>query len=284
MQVRTSDGKGTIFVDGVAKGEGAYAADVTPGPHTVVVTREGFQRYEKAISLAERQTWAETVTLDPVAATGAVATEGERGLEGIYGGFGLFGASGVGGMGTELATDCANLGASSCSTPSPLGGGAFGYVGYSWNPVGFELMLGGEGDTVKQTGGDVHGHDQRAHRLRPAPHRDVRLRALRRRRGRPRARHVPDALRPRDRRGRHRPVLPPDAHGALRPSRRRIPSLHRQVRSWAAWATSRPRSPPRRRCKSASRRRWRSPRACFSGPTTRASPARTSRRPASRRS
>jgi hypothetical protein len=151
MQVRTSDGKGTIFVDGVAKGEGAFSGDVAPGPHTVVVTHEGFQRYEKSITLAERQTWAETVTLQPVAATGATVAEGERALEGMYGGFGFIGAFGVGGMGTELETDCSNLGASSCNTPSPVGGGAFGYVGYTWNPVGFELLIGGEGDQVTQT-------------------------------------------------------------------------------------------------------------------------------------
>jgi len=151
MQVRTSDGKGTIFVDGVAKGEGAFSGDVAPGPHTVVVTREGFQRYEKAITLAERQTWAETVTLQPVAATGATVAEGERALEGMYGGFGFVGAFGVGGMGTELETDCRNLGADSCNTPSPIGGGAFGYVGWTWNPVGFELLVGGMGDQVKQT-------------------------------------------------------------------------------------------------------------------------------------
>lgn len=150
MQVRTSDGKGTIYVDGVAKGEGSFAGDIAPGPHTVVVTRDGFQRYEKSITLAERQTWAETVTLQ-LAATGATVVEGERALEGLYGGFGFLGAFGVGGMGTELETDCANLGASSCNTPSPIGGGAFGYVGWTWNPVGFELLVGGMGDVATQT-------------------------------------------------------------------------------------------------------------------------------------
>ena len=151
MQVRTSDGKGTIFIDGASKGEGSFAGDVAPGPHNVVVTRDGYQRYEKSVTLAERQTWAETVTLTQAAAAGATVAEGERALEGMYGGFGVLGAVGVGGMGTELETDCNNLGAASCTTPSPIGGGAFVYVGYTWNPVGFELMLGGEGDSVKQT-------------------------------------------------------------------------------------------------------------------------------------
>jgi hypothetical protein len=151
LQVRTSDGKASIFVDGTVRGEGAFEGDVLPGPHTIVVTREGFERFEKAITLAERQTWAEAVTLQPVGATGATSPLGaERAFEGLYGGFGLTGAVGVGGQGTELETNCNTLGAASCDTPSPAGGGAFGYVGYTWNPVGFELFLVGLADQTKQ--------------------------------------------------------------------------------------------------------------------------------------
>lgn len=150
LQIRTNDGKGSIYVDGVVKGEGAFAGDVGPGPHTVVVSREGFQRFEKSMTLTERQTWAETVTLEPAVATAATSSEGDRGLEGIYGGFGFVGMAGIGGMGTELETNCSTLGAATCSTPSPLGGGAFGYVGYTWNPVGFELFLEGGGDATTQ--------------------------------------------------------------------------------------------------------------------------------------
>ena len=150
IQIRSSDGKGSIYIDGVVRGEGNFSGDVAPGPHTVVVTRDGFQRYEKAMTLTERQTWAETVTLPQTAAAGATVSEGERGLEGIYGGFGLLGTLGVGGTGTELETNCSNMGAASCNTPGPLGGGAFGYVGFTWNPVGFELFLAGFGDASTQ--------------------------------------------------------------------------------------------------------------------------------------
>jgi hypothetical protein len=150
LQIRTNDGKGSIYVDGVVKGEGAFAGDVAPGPHSVVVSRDGFQRFEKSMALAERQTWAETVTLEPAVAAGATTSEGERALEGIYGGFGFLETNGLGGMGTELATNCPSLGATTCSTPSPLGGGAFGYVGWTWNPVGFELFVTGTGDDASQ--------------------------------------------------------------------------------------------------------------------------------------
>jgi hypothetical protein len=141
LQVRTSDGKGTILVDGVPHGEGAYSADVAPGPHAIAVTRDGYERFEKSMTLADKQTWAETVTLRPVAA-GQVSTEGvERSFEGIYGGIGLLAALGVGSQGTDLDLGCTSLGASSCSTGLPAGGGLSGYVGWTWYPVGFELFL-----------------------------------------------------------------------------------------------------------------------------------------------
>jgi hypothetical protein len=152
LQVRTSDGKGTIVVDGAVRGEGAYAADVAPGTHTVVVTRDGFERFEKTMPLAERQTWAETVTLTPAVAAGSATPDAaERAFEGIYGGFGLTAGVAVGGQGTDLETNCSTLGASSCDTPAPLGAGAFGYIGWTWNPVGFELFLAGLADQSKQT-------------------------------------------------------------------------------------------------------------------------------------
>jgi hypothetical protein len=152
VQVTTSDGKGVIYLDGVVKGEGKFTGDVSPGPHSVVVSRDGYQRFEKTLTLAERQTWAETVTLSQTPSATAGEGEAEQAYQGLYGGFGLAGLFGVGGMGTELETNCTTLGASSCSTPNAVGGGAFGYVGYTWDPVGFEFMLGAMVDQAKQTG------------------------------------------------------------------------------------------------------------------------------------
>jgi hypothetical protein len=56
----------------------------------------------------------------------------------------------VGGLGSELETGCGALGAASCDTPSPLGAGFFAFVGYTWDPVGFELMVGGLADVTNQ--------------------------------------------------------------------------------------------------------------------------------------
>jgi hypothetical protein len=154
VQIRTSDGKGLVYLDGIVKGEGAFEGDTAPGPHTAVVTREGYERYEKAFTLGPRETMAETVTLHPTAAAAAAAAAGaapERPFAGVYGGFGFAGLFGVSGQGTDLETSCQNLGAASCDTPKALGGGVYGYVGYTWDPVGFELFLAGEGDTSEQT-------------------------------------------------------------------------------------------------------------------------------------
>jgi hypothetical protein len=151
LQVRTNDGKGQVYVDGVAKGEGSFIGDVIAGPHAIVVTRDGYERFEKTLTLAERETWAETVTLKPVDASGPSVQLAERSFEGLYGGFGLTGLFGVGGEGTSLETHCDALGASSCETPQALGGGVFGYAGWTWDPVGFEVMLGASGDAATQT-------------------------------------------------------------------------------------------------------------------------------------
>ncbi len=150
LQIRTNDGKGIIYVDGVVKGEGAFEGDVAPGPHTFVVSREGYERFERSVTLAERQTDAETVTLQTLKTTSTSGQEGERPYEGLYGGFGLNGMFGVGGLGTTLETNCSTLGAASCDTPNALGGGAFGYVGWTWNPVGFELAVAGLVDSANQ--------------------------------------------------------------------------------------------------------------------------------------
>jgi PEGA domain-containing protein len=154
LQVRTSDGKGSVYVDGADAGEGTYSADVVAGPHTVVVTRAGFQRVEKTITLDERQAWSEVVTLLPIDTSAPAPVAGvaaDRPIEGTYGGLGLLGAFAVGGQGTNLENSCQTLGAASCDTPAGYGAAVFGYFGWTFDPVGFELFLATSADTVQQT-------------------------------------------------------------------------------------------------------------------------------------
>ena len=152
LQVRTSDDRGTIYVDGEDKGEGGFSGDLVPGPHAIVVTRAGFQRVDKTVVLEERQTRSELVTLVPLDKSAAVAgVAAERPIAGTYGGVALFGGFAVGGQGTELETSCQTLGADVCDTPPGYGAAVFGYFGWTLDPVGFELMLAGGADTVQQT-------------------------------------------------------------------------------------------------------------------------------------
>lgn len=144
LEVTTSDRQGIIFVDGKPVAEGTYAADVAVGPHTIAVTREGFERFEKTVTLADKQTVAETVTLKRPQNTEPTATiDDDRGFNGIYGGLGVLGLFEPGGNGNELETRCSSLGAASCDTGSPIGIGMFGFMGYAWNPLGIELFLAG---------------------------------------------------------------------------------------------------------------------------------------------
>jgi hypothetical protein len=146
LEVTTSDRKGIIFFDGKPVAEGAYSADVTVGPHTLAVTREGFERYEKQIVLTDKQSLSETVTLKLPEATSSGSAAGERSFDGLYGGLGAFALFEPGGEGNEIDTGCTRLGAQSCATSAPVGGGLMGWVGWAWNPIGVELFLAGEGD------------------------------------------------------------------------------------------------------------------------------------------
>ncbi len=151
LEVRTSDGAGSISLDGKVVGEGSFSGDVGVGPHKIEVSREGFEPFQKAITLRDKESASESVTLRrPGESFTDITTDAERLFQGVYGGFNLMFMKGLGAMGTELELKCGALSAASCETPGPLGGGLQGYVGYTWNPVGFELMLGGSADVTEQ--------------------------------------------------------------------------------------------------------------------------------------
>jgi hypothetical protein len=74
-----------------------------------------------------------------------------RAAEGPYGGLALAGSLEPFGAGNELERSCADLGAASCSTPMPLGGGILGYAGFvpRGTPLGFEVLVGGSVDYTR---------------------------------------------------------------------------------------------------------------------------------------
>jgi hypothetical protein len=146
LEVTTSDRKGIIFLDGKPVAEGAFTGDVAIGPHLVAVTRDGYERYEKKVSLADKQSLSETVTLKLPEAQGAITDASFRSFDGIYGGLGAMALFEPAGEANELDTNCKQLAATSCSASPPVGGGLMGWVGYAWHPFGIEGFLAGEYD------------------------------------------------------------------------------------------------------------------------------------------
>ncbi|HWL86641.1 MAG TPA: hypothetical protein VNO21_12610 [Polyangiaceae bacterium] len=67
-------------------------------------------------------------------------------MNGFYGALALMGSLSPFGSGTELSRNCTALGAESCGTPMPVGGGLAGTIGYARDPFGLEVFLGVLGD------------------------------------------------------------------------------------------------------------------------------------------
>lgn len=139
-----------ITLDGKVVGTGVFSAEIPAGTHKLVVTREGYQRFEDEIVLAERETVARSVvlTLSDVVKTGG-DDKSARKLEGFYGGVALMGVLLPAGNGSDVQTTCANKsqGVTDCSGGGMgSGGGLFLFAGHHWDPVGLELVLGGSFD------------------------------------------------------------------------------------------------------------------------------------------
>ena len=156
LKVGTSDGKGLVYLDNKLVGEGTFTSDVPSGPHSLRITREGYDPFEETIELKDKETLARSITLKLSSKidTGPVQKE-NRPLEGIYGGFGLLMTFLPGGMHSSMQKTCedsppAEL--TSCTGEGGgLGGGLDGFIGYHWDPVGVELFLGAQYDQTSPT-------------------------------------------------------------------------------------------------------------------------------------
>ena len=143
IEVHVTPRDAAITIDGMPAGKGDIASAFSAGEHVLRVERAGFAPYEKKVTLIERQTYAESVVLQQVASGDASGVNDRRSyLGGLYGGIAAAGVIGVGGSGNSIDTSCNQLGAASCDTSLPVGGGLVGYGGYAWDPVGLELMVG----------------------------------------------------------------------------------------------------------------------------------------------
>lgn len=144
VQISTGDGQGDVYIDGAKVGTGLYRGELSLGRHKVVVTRAGFERFEKTIDVKDRETLSETVTLHREAIVTTVADAPEV-LGGVYGGLQVFGAF-QGSTGSSFEKGCALFGGSSCAAPGPAGAGIGGYLGWTWDPVGVEVFAGAMAD------------------------------------------------------------------------------------------------------------------------------------------
>ncbi|MFO0668436.1 MAG: PEGA domain-containing protein [Polyangiaceae bacterium] len=218
LSIATSDGLGVIYVDGKVVGEGQFSGDVPAGSHDVRITREGFVPFEKRYEVGDKQSVSETVPLKTAGQSlDAVKVEEERAFYGMYGGFGLLGGIGVGGLGSSLdltSDSCQKtLGAVSCDTPGPMGGGAFGYVGFTWLPVGSSSSS--EGSSTKRSRRRRSARPIKpTRRPRTGAHRGVHLHSVRRRGRDSRARDARRKELPRVALGRPRRFVQADHHAA----------------------------------------------------------------------
>jgi hypothetical protein len=167
LEVQVADDRGKIFVDGVEKGEGSFAGDVPAGEHKLEVTHPGYEPFEKTVTVVAGDVLVETVALRRIGGSEITPTEEEGGaawtFDGLYGGVFLAGYAIPTGSGNSLEDSCPSLGATSCESSLPIGGGLSGYVGYAFAPLGFELFLTGQADVAQpsasfdgQTGSDIN--------------------------------------------------------------------------------------------------------------------------------
>jgi hypothetical protein len=146
VRVTTSDGKGAISIDGKVVGEGSFTGTLSAGGHQLRVERAGFVTFEKQIALRNGEVYGESVALVREPAKESAVPLVEDSGAGIYGGMQAGAVFQEGTTGGAFGGDCALFGASSCSSPLPVGFGIGAYFGYSWNPVGLEIYGTGGAD------------------------------------------------------------------------------------------------------------------------------------------
>ncbi|MBI5535001.1 MAG: PEGA domain-containing protein [Deltaproteobacteria bacterium] len=166
LEIRTSDGLGTIHLDGREVGQGTFAGDVAAGSHEIRVSREGFDTFEKKVQVAADQLLVETIVLersetDASPADAPPVPVSSRAADGIYGGLNLGALFMPRGSDNTIDLGCESIGATSCEPSKPMGALAAGYVGYALEPIGLELFFGMLGDVSrpKATFDGVRGSD-----------------------------------------------------------------------------------------------------------------------------
>ncbi|RLB55146.1 MAG: hypothetical protein DRI90_19685, partial [Deltaproteobacteria bacterium] len=153
LEVRLTDEVGTILVDGTQVGKGNFQGRLPAGAHTLRVTREGYEPFEKTVKVVAADVHVETVSLQKATSGDAQAEqeEGDWTFDGLYGGLQLGAMFLPTHTGHTLDTACDTTGATSCDGGLPAGATIGGFIGYAFAPVGFELLVVGGADMVEPT-------------------------------------------------------------------------------------------------------------------------------------
>ncbi len=153
LEVRLTDEVGTILVDGTQVGKGSFQGRLPAGAHTLRVTREGYEPFEKTVKVVAADVHVETVSLQKATSGDAQAEqeEGDWTFDGLYGGLQLGAMFLPTNTGHTLDTACDTTGATSCDGGLPAGATIGGFIGYAFAPLGFELLVLGGADMVEPT-------------------------------------------------------------------------------------------------------------------------------------
>ena len=162
LDVETVAGKGVIYVDDKVAGEGKATVDLPVGKHHVEIKREGYITATRDVDIQAGATMTLRLALEP-AAPAVPPGHSYDTYEGIYGGMSFAGLIQANQTGNQVERRCSDIGPS-CSPDTVKGGGLYGYVGYTWRPVGVDFFFGGSGDTSHPTaanpsGGSAYGWD-----------------------------------------------------------------------------------------------------------------------------
>jgi hypothetical protein len=159
-----------ILIDGKSAGSTPWEAVLALGLHTVATQDSGGRAIgARTVELVKGR--VEVVDLGRVVARDLLATVGARARDraartdrpaasegrGVYGGF-MF--AGVFQLATaDLGDSTCGGGGASCSTTVPVGGGVFAALGYMFDPVGAEILMGGtyEGSATEISAGTASG-------------------------------------------------------------------------------------------------------------------------------
>jgi hypothetical protein len=150
IEITVMGGAGVVYVDGKVAGEGGAKMDVPVGRHAVSVRRDGFNTVERDVDVTAGEVSVVKIALEPRVPTPTPAPHDV--YQGVYGGLSFAGLFQANSTGNQLERRCSDV-ANSCSANAEKGGGLYGFVGYTWRPIGVDLFFGGSGDGSSPSAG-----------------------------------------------------------------------------------------------------------------------------------